>query len=116
MSLQAQKEQDINYVHKLFGHCSTDTIKNTAKYYNFELKQDTQLEPCSMCKLANARQSDVAKETHTKATKPGERFYVDSTSVKDTGFGGYNFALGILDGFTDYAFAALLKQRVIKTR
>ena len=75
ISLQAHKAQDINFVHKLFGHCTKDTITNTAKYYDFPLKTRTPLEPCDMCKIANAVQVDCPKDTATRATKPGERFF-----------------------------------------
>jgi len=49
-----------------------------------------------MCKIANAVQTDVPKQTSTKATKPGGRLFIDSTSVKEVGFGGYKFALGMI--------------------
>ena len=64
-----------------------------------------------MCKIANAVQTDVPKQTSTKATKPGGRLFIDSTSVKEVGFGGYKFALGILDDYSGCTFGALLKKK-----
>jgi len=64
-----------------------------------------------MCKIVNAVQTDVPKQTSTKATKPGGRLFIDSASVKEIGFGGYKFALGILDSYSRCTFGALLKKK-----
>jgi len=111
LCLQSNRAHDINFLHKLFGHCAQDTIANTAKHYNLQVKARTPLEPCPMCKIANAAQTDVPKQTSTKATKPGGRLFIDSTSVKEMGFGGYKFALGILDDYSGCTFGALLKKK-----
>jgi len=96
---------------KLYGHCAQDTIANTAKHYNLQVKARTPLEPCPMCKISNAVQTDVPKQTCTKATKPGGQLFIDSTSVKEVGFGGYKFALGILDDYSGCTLGALLKKK-----
>ena len=111
LCLQSNRAHDINFLHKLFGHCVQDTIANTAKHYNLQVKARTPLEPCPMCKIANAVQTDIPKQTSTKATKPGGRLFIDSTSVKEIGFGGYKFALGILDDYSGCTFGALLKKK-----
>jgi len=71
LCLQSTGAHDIFFLHKLFGHCPQDTIANTAKHHNLQAKARTPLEPCPMCKIANAVQTDVPKQTSTKATKPG---------------------------------------------
>jgi len=111
LCLQSNRAHDINFLHILFGHCAQDTIPNTSKHYNLQVKARTPLEPCPMCKIANAVQTDVPKQTSTKATKPGGRLFIDSTSVKEIGFGGYKFALGILDDYSGCTFGALLKKK-----
>jgi len=107
LCLQSNRAHDINFLHKLFGHCAQDTIANTVKHYNLQVKARTPLEPCPMCKIANTVQTDVPKQTSTKATKPGGRLFIDSTSVEEIGFGGYKFALGILDDYSGCTFGAL---------
>jgi len=72
LCLQSNRAHDINFLHKLFGHCAQDTIANTSKHYHLHVKATTPLKPCPMCKIANAVQTDVPKQTYTKATKPGE--------------------------------------------
>ena len=111
LTLQTTKPQDINYMHRILGHSYSDTLRNTAKYYDIPLKVRTPMEPCEMCKIANASQVDVPKETSTHATKPGERFFIDITGVKDTGIGGYKIGVGILDDYSDCMFGALLKHK-----
>ena len=46
LCLQSNKAHDINFLHKLFGHCAQDTISSTANHYNLLLKTRTPLEPC----------------------------------------------------------------------
>jgi len=64
-----------------------------------------------MYKIANDVQTDVPKQTSAKATKPGGRLFIDSTSVKEIGFGCYKFALGFLDDYSGCTFGALLKKK-----
>jgi len=106
LCLQSDRAHDINFLHKLFGHCAHDTIANTAKHCDLQVKARTPLEPCPMCKFANATQKDVPKQTSAKATEPGGRLFTDSASVKEIGFGGYKFALGILDHCSGCTFGA----------
>jgi len=81
LCLQSNKAHDINFLHKLFSHCAQDTINNTAKHCNLQVKTRTPLEPCPMCKIAKAVQTDVPNQTSTKATKPGGHFFIDSISA-----------------------------------
>jgi len=111
LCLQSNKAHDINFLHKLFGHCAQDIINNTAKHCNLQVKTRTPSEPCPMCEIANAVQTDVPKQTSTKATTPGGRFFIDSTSVKEVSFGGCKHALGIPDDCSGCTFGALLKQK-----
>jgi len=46
LCLQSNRAHDINFLHKLFGHCAQETIANTTKHYNLQLKARTPLEPC----------------------------------------------------------------------
>jgi hypothetical protein len=48
-----------NNVHRMFGHCGQETLKNTVKMYGF--KSSTVLETCQECAIATAQQKDVNK-------------------------------------------------------
>jgi len=112
LCLQSNRAHDINFLHKLFGRIAQDTINNTAKHYNLQVKARTPLEPSvALCIIANAVQTDAPKQTSTKATKHGGRLFIDSTSVKEIWFGGYKCALGILDDYSGCTFGALLKKK-----
>jgi hypothetical protein len=50
---------DINYLHKAFGHCGLETLKNTARMYGF--KFTSQFEVCEDCAIAKARQKNINK-------------------------------------------------------
>jgi hypothetical protein len=49
----------INKVHRMFGHCGQETLKNTVKMYGF--KSYTVLETCEECAIATAQQKGVNK-------------------------------------------------------
>jgi hypothetical protein len=71
---------DINYLHKAFGHCGTETLKNTARIYGFRFTG--QFEVCEDCAIAKARQKNVNKVWSGSSNIPGERFFVDRSSIQ----------------------------------
>ena len=67
---------DINIAHGLLGHPDTKTVTAMAKEHaGWTLTGSVQ--PCGSCALAKARAKAIPKSTMTKATKPGERLFLD---------------------------------------
>jgi transposase InsO family protein len=108
-SIDQGSRMEINKFHKLVGHPSEETLRNTAKFYGLQLVGKVQV--CEDCKVANARQKDVAKETHNQSDKPGERLFIDISSIKTESYGGRKFWLLIVDDCTDVAWSAFLRTK-----
>jgi hypothetical protein len=91
------------------GHIHRDTLNKTAAYYGVKLRG--KLEPCYECSMAKIRQPNVGKDAKHKSTVPGERLFVDISSVKGTSFGGAKFWVLVVDNFTDKCWSFFVKQR-----
>ena len=94
---------DINVAHKLLGHVSMDSIKRTADYYGFKLKGD--FVSCADCALAKIRQKTVPKTTDIRATRHGERLFLDISYTASVSFGGAKFWVLIVDDFSRYCWS-----------
>ena len=109
VTLERGKHINVNKLHLLLGHVCENTLRQTANHYGMIL--EGQLKPCPECALAKVRQANVAKVTNVVSTKPGERLYIDVSSVKAKSFGGAKFWLLIVDHYTDYCWSAFLKTK-----
>jgi len=87
---------NVNRFHKAFGHASNEAMKSTAKYYGWKLTGT--LEACEDCQMSNAQQKRVSKTTETQSEIPGERLFVDMSSVsKHKSLGGARVWLAAVD-------------------
>ena len=84
-------------------------MRKTAKAYNWKLTG--KLKPCKDCQIGNIRQKDVDKETHTKSTVPGERIFIDTSSISNRTLGGSQYLLGVVDDATDMTWGRMLKSK-----
>ena len=98
-----KKEIDINIAHNQWGYHGERRLKEMASVYGFRLTGT--LSPCDACGIAKASQSRISKTTEIKATKPGERLYMDTTgpfskaSLKD------KYLHGAVDDYSGKMFA-----------
>jgi len=83
------KSININDFHKMLGHCGSDRLQKTAKIHNLRLSGE--FETCKECAIAKARQKNVNKEWKGGSQIPGERVYLDISSIKDVSYGGSKF-------------------------
>jgi hypothetical protein len=81
----------INYLHKAFGHCGLETLKNTTRMYGFRFTG--QFEVCEDCAISKARQKNLNKVWSGSSNTPGERLYVDINSIQERNFGGSKLLL-----------------------
>jgi hypothetical protein len=70
---------DINYFHKLFRHCSQETLNNTIKMYGF--KSSVNFKTCEQCAIAKSEQKNVNKNWLGSS----------NVSIKERIFGGEKF-------------------------
>ena len=89
----------VQEAHTKLGHCGEDYTRATAQYYGQKLTG--KFKPCEDCGIGKAKMGAVNKELVQKSIIPGERWYIDISSVKQESFGGTKFWFGMLDDCTD---------------
>jgi hypothetical protein len=107
--LDRGKSIDMNILHTALGHLSQEVTKKTAEYY--DLKITGTFKPCSDCQTAKSKQNTVTKESETRSTIPGERLFINTSSVKAKSFGNSKFWLLVVDDCTDVAWSAFLSKK-----
>jgi hypothetical protein len=93
----------------MLGHCGLDRLENTGRIYDFKLSG--KFEACEVCAIAKARQQNLNKDWKGGSEVPGERLYLDISSIKDTSSGGSKFWALIVDYYTDYCWGIFLKNK-----
>ena len=73
------KVWNINRMHRVYNHAGEDALRRTAKACGWKLTG--KMEKCISCLEGNARKKGVAKFTDTKSETPGERIFIDTTSI-----------------------------------
>ena len=96
-------------IHHLLGHCGEDSTRATAKYYGWNATGI--FKPCEDCGVGKAKQASVSKLLSTKSTIPGERWFIDISSVKAESYGGTKFWFGMLDDCTDLFLSHCLRTK-----
>jgi hypothetical protein len=80
-AIQAETHRKIN-IEKVIGHMSNDTTRATAKALGWEITRGS-MQICESCAVGKAKQKNVPKKSeHISAVKPGERIFLDISSVK----------------------------------
>jgi hypothetical protein len=97
------KKIHINQLHDILGHPSEDYLRTTSKYYGW--KTFGSLESCQPCGVSKARQAALNKEHVPRSTIPGERIFIDTSSISTESFGGNKFWILALDDCTDCGFS-----------
>jgi hypothetical protein len=112
-SIEKEKSFDINHLHRVFGHCGMETLKNTVTLYGLEYSGD--FETCEECAVAKAQQKNNNKSSNV----PGERLYINISSITEISFEGAKFWALIVDDCTDYYWSFVMKNKsdqLIKSR
>ena len=74
------KVWDINRLHRVFNHASEEVLRKTAKAYDWEVTG--KMEQCQECIESNIKKKAVNKFTEGSSSTPGERIFIDTTSIK----------------------------------
>jgi hypothetical protein len=91
---------DVNKFHEMIGHCGVDRLKKTANIHGLKLKGEFKI--CEDFALDKERQRNVNKNWKGRSQLPGERVYLDISSIKGERYGGSCFWALVLDDHTDY--------------
>ncbi|MGL5934164.1 MAG: hypothetical protein ACRCZI_00925 [Cetobacterium sp.] len=103
------KHWDINRLHAVFNHADEEVLRRTAAHYGWTVTG--KLEACADCQQSNIKQRPVPKFTETKSSTPGERVFIDITSVAYRSLGGSKFWLGCVDDATGQTWSSFLKRK-----
>ena len=67
---------------------------------------------CLSCSLEKMRQKNIPKKNENTATKPGERMYLDISSIKDERFSGRKHWAMLVDKATKCKHSFILKKKL----
>ena len=88
------------------GHHLMDA---TAKYYKVNLTG--KVNNCLSCSLEKTRQKNIPKKNEDKSENPGERMYLDISSVRKPSMGGRQHWVMLVDEATKYKKSFFLKKK-----
>jgi hypothetical protein len=100
---------DINNLHKILVHCAKVIARLTGKALGYEITG--KFDVCESCSVSKARQKNVNNEWKGGSTTPGERLYVDTSSIKGNSFGGAKFWTLIVDDYLSDCWSYYLKRK-----
>jgi hypothetical protein len=108
-TVKMPEKMDINEAHDKCGHKGEVLLRKTYKKLGVELTGH--LTACEGCGYAKARAKAVSKTTKTKATKPGERLFLDTTGPFSPTLKGYKYWIQVVDDYTRHGFCEFNKQK-----
>ena len=79
-------KQSKEYFHRVTGHAGHHLMDATAKYYKVDLTG--KVNNCLSCSLEKTRQKNIPKKNEDKSKNPGERMYLDISSMRKPSMGG----------------------------
>ena len=79
-------KQSKEYFHRVTGHAGHHLMDATAKYYKVDLTG--KVNNCLSCSLEKIRQKNIPKKNEDKSKNPGERMYLDISSMRKPSMGG----------------------------
>jgi hypothetical protein len=84
-SISNERNYDINHLHKVFGYCGQEVLNNKIKMYAF--KSSSNFDTYEQYAIAKAQQKNVNKNWLESGSLPGERLYVDISSIEERSTG-----------------------------
>ena len=94
----------------MMGHTGKHLINPTTKYLGIQITG--KLTPCEHCTKGKIRQAYIPKiSINQQAKNPGERIFIDISSMIYPSAGGKKYWLLIVDEATDYTHSFFLKKK-----
>ena len=84
-------------------------MNDTAKYYGVNVSGT--VTKCLSCSLEKIRQKSIPKRNENTAKEPGERMYLDISSIKDESLGGRRHWAMLVDEATRCKHSFFLKKK-----
>ena len=110
-----QKKNDsalltMNELHEQLGHPSAEITKATAQKLQLKLT-DHKMKKCEHCDIGKIKKKNINKKPLDRAKEPGERVYMDISSIKYSSAGGSKFWVLFVDDFSDFLFGTYMKKK-----
>ena len=102
-------KQSKEYFHRVTRHAGHHLMDATAKYYKVDLTG--KVNNCLSCSLEKIRQKNIPKKNEDKAKNPGERIYLDISSMRNPSMGGRQHWVMLVDEATKYKKTFFLKKK-----
>ena len=96
-------------LHQVTGHPGHQLMADTAKTYM--LNVTGVVTKCLSCSLEKIRQKNIPKKNEDTTTNPGERMYLDISSIMDESLGGRRHWAILVDEATRYKHSFFLKKK-----
>ena len=108
-SANVNGKQPKEYFHKVTGHAGHHLMDATAKYYKVNLTG--KVNNCLSCSLEKIRQKNIPKKNEDKSSNPGERMYLDISSMRKPSMEGRQHWVMLVDEATKYKKSFFLKKK-----
>jgi transposase InsO family protein len=100
---------NVNNLHKILGHCEEASARLTGKALVYEVIGT--FDTCEACSIGKAKQKNINKQWKGGSSVPGERLYVDISSIQGLSFGRAKFWALIVDDFSGYCWSYFLRAK-----
>ena len=97
-------------LHHETRHAGQQLVTDTVKYYEVHVRGVVM--KCLSCSLEKIRQKNIPKKNENTVMKPGERMYLDISSMNDESFGGRKRWAMLVDEVTRYKHSFFLKKKL----
>ena len=102
-------KQSKEYFHRVTGHAGHHLMDATAKYYKVDLTG--KVNNCLSSSLEKVRHKNIKKKNEDKSKNPGERMYLDISSMRKPSMGGRQHWVMLVDEATKYKKSFFLKKK-----
>ena len=102
-------KQSKEYFHRVTGHAGHHLMDAKANYYKVDLTG--KVNNCLSFSLEKIRQKNIPKKNEDKSKNPGERIYLDVSSMRKPSMGGRQHWVTLVDEATKYKKSFFLKKK-----
>ena len=110
IAMPVNKAVSAKKAHNVLGHVRADASRKTMSYWGWKISRRTYF--CDDCALSKAKQKNVNKtRSDGVAKEPGERLFIDISSVAKRSSGGKKFWALIVDDKTRMKWSRFLTKK-----
>ena len=104
-------KQSKEYFDRVTGHAGHHFMDATAKYYSYKVNLTGKVNNCLSCSLEKIRQKNIPKKNEDKSKNPGERMFLDISSIRKPSMAGRQHWVMLVNEATKYKKSFFLKKK-----